>query len=114
MIEIIHYEKANKNKVIGYVDIRIPKWNNMIIRKIAHLQSGERKWFNLPSFSRELPTGEPQYLKFFQFEAELHNDQILNLLHSKVNEYCEKNQIEQIQPLDFETSLSMSDIELPF
>ncbi len=27
MIEVIHYEKANKNKIIGFVDIKIPNWN---------------------------------------------------------------------------------------
>ena len=47
MIEVLHYERANKNKTIGYVDIKLPKVG-IIIRKIAHLQDGDKKWFNLP------------------------------------------------------------------
>lgn len=114
MIEIINYQKVNKNKVIGLVDIKIPNWNNMIIRKIAHIQSGDRRWFNLPSFSREKKDGTPEYLKYWQFELEIHNSQLLELLTEKVKEFCEKHNIIESTPLDFATSLMDSIENLPF
>ena len=48
MVEVIYYEQANKNKTIGHVDIRVPilKPTVIILRKLAHVQSGDNKWFN--------------------------------------------------------------------
>ena len=102
MIEVIHYERANKNKIIGYVDIRIPKWNNMVIRKIAHLQSGDKRWFNLPTFQRIKKDQTVEYLKYWQFDSELHNFQIMECLPEKVKEYCQVHKIEEIKPLSFD------------
>lgn len=112
MIEVIRYEKANKNKIIGFVDIKIPKWNNMIIRKIAHIQSGDRRWFNLPSFSREKPDGTPEYFKYWSFELEVHNAQLLELLPEKVKEFCEKQNISETPPVNFDEPMDIGD--LPF
>ena len=106
MIEVIHYEKANKNKIIGYVDIKIPKWNNMIIRKIAHLQSGDRRWFSLPTFSRDKPDGTPNFFKYWSFEFDAYNAQLLDTLPEKVKEFCEKNNIYETPPVDFSKPLS--------
>ena len=111
MIIVLHYEKANKNKVIGYVDIKVPKWNNMIIRKIAHVQSGDRKWFNFPSFSRDRADGSKEYLKYWQFELESHNGQLLESLADKVKEYCDKHNIRDSAPLEFDKTFSN---DLPF
>jgi hypothetical protein len=101
MIEVIHYERANKNKVIGYVDIKIPKCFNMIIRKIAHLQNGDQRWFNLPSFTRDTIEGHHAYYKYWEFELACHTAQILEELPEKVKEYCLNNGIEESTPLEF-------------
>ena len=117
MIEILNYERAAKNKVIGYVDILVPAMMvpKMIIRRIAHLQSGDRKWFNLPTFSKEKEDGTAQYLRYWQFELDAHNGQLLEKLGDKVKEYCMENKIADIEPLSFQTTHSFSaEEELPF
>ena len=111
MIEILRYERANKNKIIGYVDIKIPKWG-MIIRKIAHFQSGDKRWFNLPTFFRENKDGSPNYLRYWELEQQAHNGQLLESLHDKVKQYCLENKIAEIEPVDF--SKPMVEADLPF
>ena len=114
MIEVLHYETANKNKIIGFVDVKISlNGMSMIIRKIAHLQSGDRKWFNLPTFSRNKADGSPHYLKYWQFELDAHNGQLLEKLAEKVKEHCKDNNIKEIAPLNFHASTKNLD-ELPF
>lgn len=119
MVEILHYESANKNKTIGYVDVRVPilKPTVMIFRKIAHVQSGDRKWFNLPSFSREKSTGEPNYLKYCEFETQIYNGQLLEAMSEKVKEFCRINGIEEVEPMNFDAfpkEMPKSMDELPF
>jgi hypothetical protein len=99
MIEILNYEKANKNKIIGYVDVRVPKLG-MVIRKIAHLQSDQKKWFNFPTFSKEQPDGKVRYSSYCQFDLEAHNSQFFEILSEKVKEYCAKHDIKEPEPLD--------------
>lgn len=105
MVEVIHYETANKNKTIGYVDIRVPilKPTVLIVRKIAHVQSGDRRWFNLASFSRDNADGTPNYLKFCEFETQVYNGQLLEAMNEKVKEYCRKNGIEEVEPINFDS-----------
>ncbi len=110
MIEVLHYERANKNKTIGYVDIKLPKVG-IIIRKIAHLQDGDKKWFNLPSLMRDRPDGSKDYPYYFEFTTNLHNSQLLDLLHDPVKQYCMKHKIAEIVPLDLNVDISG---DLPF
>jgi hypothetical protein len=102
MIEILHYEKANKNKAIGYLDIKITiqKPTTFILRKIAHLESGSKKWFSFPSLQRE-KNGEASYPKYYQFETDIYNSKLLEALHEKVKEYCEKNNLSGDQDIVF-------------
>lgn len=103
MIEIIKYKRVNKNKIIGYVDIKFPKWNNMIIRRIAHFQGdGGKRWFSLPSFGEDKPNGQVEYAKYWQFETEAHNTQLLEMLDEKVKAYCLENKIAEIEPLNLD------------
>jgi hypothetical protein len=113
MTEILYYERANKKSIIGYVDIKASiKGIPIIIRKIAHFQSGDKRWFNLPNLSRQGPDGKDEYLRYWQFETEIYNAQLLEGLDEKVKEYCMKNKIAEIIPLDF--SQAPSDNECPF
>lgn len=116
MVEIIHYEQANHNKTIGYVDIRVPilKPTVMIFRKIAHVQSGDRRWFNLSSFSREKQDGSKIYLKHAELEIQAYNTQLMESLNDKVKEFCKKNGIESLQPMNFEEFPTSSSHDLPF
>lgn len=93
MIEIINYEKVRKNKVIGYVDIKLPKIG-LIIRRIAHLQSDQKKWFNFPCFSKEQHDGKLKFYPYVQFELDAHNGSFFEQLSEKVKEFCEKHQID--------------------
>jgi len=103
MVQILHYEKANKNKTIGYVDILVPilKPTTMIFRKIAHVQSGDRRWFTLPAFSRDNVDGTQNYIKYCQFEIEAYNNQLLESMAEDVKKFCEKNNIEELPYMDF-------------
>ncbi len=116
MIEILNYERVSKNKVIGYADIKIPPMQtpSMIIRRIAHLQSGDRAWFNLPNFSRDKLTGEKEYLPFWQFELGPHNGQLLESLTKLVEKYCLDHKIAQIESLSFGGASFDTNAELPF
>lgn len=117
MIEILNYERATKNKVIGYVDILIPPMTipKMIIRRIAHLQSGDRKWFNLPTFTKDKGDGSQQYLRYWQFELDAHNGQLLEKLGDRVKDFCYENKIPDIEPLNFQTTQNFEpEQELPF
>lgn len=118
MTEILYYERENKNKTIGYVDILIPikKPVNLILRKVSHVQSGDRRWFNLASFNRQKQDGSNNYLKFAQFEIEAYNTQLLEGLGEKLKEYCQKNNIEELQAYNFDESpvTRMDEAGLPF
>ena len=115
MIEILNYERVNRNKVIGYVDIKLPKWNNMIIRHIAHIQGNDgNQWFNLPSFSYEDEEGVTKYKKYWEFETQVHNGQLLNSLNELVKKYCEDNHIEEIPTVQLEEPPFNFSEDLPF
>lgn len=104
MIEVIKYEKVNKNKVIGWVDVEIHK-SGMVIRRIAHLESGEKKWFNFPAYSIPKDSGEGyKFFPYIQFKKDAHNGEFFKLLHEKVAEYLEKNP----------ENLSVASSEIPF
>jgi hypothetical protein len=113
MVDILHYELANKNKTIGYVDISIPivKPTILIFRKIAHVQSGDRRWFNLPTFVRDVVEGQV-YPRYAEFETQAYNTQLMEGLSEKVKEYCQKNNIKEIEAMDFEAIVA--DSECPF
>ena len=116
MVEVLYYEAANKNKTIGYADVRVPilKPTVMVFRKLSHIQSGDRRWFNLPSFSRTKPDGTPNYLKFVEFETQVFNMQLLEALNEKVKEFCRINGIEAAEPMKFDEFPPQSVDELPF
>ncbi len=101
MIEILHYEPVNKNKLIGYVDIRVTIHGvGQIYRKINHLADGEKKWFNVPSFKRDVNDPQGTYEAFYEFDKKIHTNQLLEALHEPVKQYCLKNKIAEIKPLD--------------
>jgi len=116
MVKIIHYERANKNKTIGYVDVMVPiiKPTVIFVRKIAHVQSGDKRWFNLSSFQREYGDAPPSYHKHFEFETQVHNTMLLESLSEKVREYCAKNGMEEVETMDFNTFPSIDENDLPF
>lgn len=118
MVEVIYYEQANKNKTIGYVDVRVPilKPTVMIFRKIAHVQSGDRRWFNLSSFGRD-KFGEKNYFKHAEFETQIYNTQLMEALNTKVKEFCDRNGIQEVEPMNFDQfpdGAPTSMDELPF
>lgn len=116
MVEILRYENANNNKTIGYVDIRVPitKPTILIFRKVSHVQSGDRRWFNMPSFSRDGKDGSKVYHKFCEFETQVNNAALMESLGEKVKEFCKKNGIEAVQPMNFDEFPPTSMDELPF
>jgi len=113
MVEVIHYETSSKNKTIGHVDIKIPilKPTVLILRRIAHLQSGDKKWFNYPSFQRE-KDGFTNYTKYYQFETDIHNAKLLECLHEKVIAFCKERGIGTEQQIGMELGMPLE--EIPF
>jgi len=115
MIEILNYEPVQKRSVIGLVDIKLPKWNNLIIRKIVHIQGQDgKKWFKLPSFSREKADGTREYFSYLEFGLSAHTNQLLAMLSEPVKEFCLKNKIAEIPDISEFISPNFEDGEMPF
>lgn len=116
MVEVLHYEKANKNRTIGYADIRVPinKPTVLIFRKVPHVQSGTKRWFTLPTFQRQNEKEESAYIRFCEFEMKANNEVLLGSIADKVKEFCKENGIEMEEMIDFEKFPEQSDKELPF
>jgi|GEM_PF-4688325 hypothetical protein len=90
MIEVLKYEKATRNKVIGLVDVKIHLKNiEMIVRGVAHLQSGEKEWFRLPTFSKPTRDGKWDYIRYWQLEDEESNEYLLKEIAKSVRGYLE-------------------------
>lgn len=99
MIEIINYEKNEKtdaSKVIGYVDVKvtISKPTTFILRKIAHLESQDKKWLNFPSYPKEQLDRTKKYYRYAEFSEQTVNTTFLNLLSEEVKKYLEKEKVE--------------------
>lgn len=117
MIKILDYVPVNKNKVIGYADIMVPITQpvNVIFRNIAHLENEGKRWFNLPQLCRELTDDKKIFLKYAQFEMESHNRQMLESINDLIKEYCIRNNIKEISPLNFNSNAKMtSENDCPF
>ncbi len=116
MVEILHYEKVtNKNKTIGYVDIKLQilKPTTIILRKVSHVQSGEKKWFNMAAFPREA-SNKLEYFKYFQFEEDEYNKKLLSSLQLKVDEFCKKHNLYQEQETLGFPSFIATEEDIPF
>jgi hypothetical protein len=104
MIKVLHYERVNKNKVIGYLDIEVIIGGiSHIFRKINHIQQGNKRWFNYPTFRRPTQGEETEYLPFHEFGVKIHNTQLLDALHDVVEKYCLENKISPIPILELES-----------
>jgi len=110
MIEIINYERVNDGKKIGYVDIYLPKRKEFLSR-IVHLQSGDRRWFNLPCYSKEGADGKVKYFPIWRMDPDIHNGQLLEAIVEPVKRFCQERNIADIEPLNLEASF---DGDLPF
>jgi hypothetical protein len=104
MIEIINYSRVtDRDSIIGYVSIRLPRMvmPQTIIRRIPHFQKGERRWFGLPSFTETTETGK-NYPRFWEFENQIHNSELLEKLSELVKSYCLENKIADVESISFE------------
>lgn len=102
MIEIIRYQHADKNKTIGYVDVKftVDKPTTFIFRKLAHLKSDGKKWVNFPSF--QIEDSEKKFFRFAEFECEPHNSKFLEIVSEEVKKYLTKNgELDDAEVLDF-------------
>lgn len=86
MIEVLSYERAEKNKLIGYVDVKIPK-AGLLIRRIAHFKNGEREWFSFPAYSIPKAEGGYNFIPYIQYESEVHKNEFFKQLSIKVKEH---------------------------
>lgn len=96
MVEVINYEKVNKGKTVGYVDIKltINKPTTLILRRIRQIESNGKKWLAMPNFTQESSlNGElsNKYIKYYEFEIEDYNIKLLSGLKEKIAEFIEKN-----------------------
>jgi len=84
MVEIIYYEKVEKNKTIAHVDVKVPILTptTIVIRNIAQLKTGDRKWLAFPSFKRD-----EIFHKYFQFENEEYNKVLIKKIDEELKKY---------------------------
>lgn len=66
MIEITHYEKSSRGKIVAFIDISIPNWG-IIIRRIVKVINNGKIWYNMPTFPKDLPDGRKVYSPYVQF-----------------------------------------------
>lgn len=116
MVEIIHFEKADKKNVKGYFDIKVPivKPAILVIRKVGYLNNGTKKWFTLPAFTRNPQTEKPKFEKYVEFEISTFNNHLLDSMHDKAKEYFDQHGINEnnINFAGFENAFGSE--EVPF
>ncbi len=116
MVEIVNYEPVNKNKTIGYVDIKIPilKPTTLLFRRIAHLQSGDKKWFNFPGKEYE-SEGKKKFYQQVALINRSHSDEFNRSVLAALSNFFDKNPT--LSPYQKEPPKQMDlfqDSELPF
>ncbi len=105
-IEVLNYETFYKegSKIIGFVDIRLPKMHGWEINHISHMQNANKRWFNYSSYKKDTANGT-EYKPYGKFKEASYNEQLLELLSDPVKEYCARNGIAitpQPAALDFD------------
>lgn len=108
MIEILSYTPANQGKKIGFVEVFIPKLG-IIYRHLVHMQSGERRWVNYPSFSLE-DGDKKSFQPYVSFKQNTYNTDFLDQVNEELKKYLEKNKIALPKPLDLSGKMD----ECPF
>ena len=103
MIEILSYTPVNQGKKIGYVEVYIPKLG-LIYRHLAHLQSGNKRWINFPTYSEEAHD-KKTFHPYVEFQQQAHNSDFLDKVNDAVKEFCEKHKITHPDPLDLSGSM---------
>lgn len=63
----------------------------MTIRRIAHFKNGDREWFGLPVFGSPMPDGRMQYTKYWEFDKDELNVELLHVIKEKTKEYLKKS-----------------------
>jgi hypothetical protein len=48
-MEILDFKEINKGTLIGYLDIRIPKWGNFEIHGLCIFQKNNSRWITFPT-----------------------------------------------------------------
>jgi hypothetical protein len=89
MLQILKYEPVSKGVCIGYVDVKIDTWG-IIVRRIAHLEKGEKRWFNFPQFSMPGADLKPKYVRYVDFDKAELNTRFFDALKKAVAAYLEK------------------------
>lgn len=97
MIEITNYEVVEKNKVIGYADVKmtISKPTTIILRRISHLSNNGKKWVNLPCFSKPNDKGGLDFHRYMEFSDESLNKKLIEMLSEEIKKYMELNNIDE-------------------
>lgn len=69
MIEILRYKKASKPGILlGYFDLRVQKWGNLIIYRCSHFHKNSHEWISFPAHANEI-NGEKKYFSYMRFES---------------------------------------------
>ncbi len=74
MIEILKFEMVNKGALVARFSVKMHKWGGLIIKDCSLLQSGDKKWINLPSRQYEVD-GKKKYAEHLGYEDRTLNDQ---------------------------------------
>jgi len=73
MIECIDYRPINKNTLLGYATINVPKWGDLELYDIAYCQKDGRRWVNFPS-KAYVKDGETKYSTYYRFKERANYD----------------------------------------
>lgn len=91
-VEILSYRPTNQGKKIGFIEVYIPKLG-IVYNHLAHLQSGEKRWINFPTYPRETIGDKKLFVPYVQFKQTTHNTYFLEQVNEALKHYCEQNKI---------------------
>jgi hypothetical protein len=91
MIECTDYRPINKNTLLGYATIYVPKWD-LDLYDIAYCQKDGRRWVNFPSkvYAKD---GETKYSSYYRFRERINYDKFCKSIKEAIEKKIELDNI---------------------
>lgn len=98
-MEIKNYKSQISGSLLGFFDLQVPKWGNLIIHGCSLFQKEGRKWFSFPSkkVTSQDPTAKPTYFAHLRFEDKDIRDKFNDTVIAALDKYFAENQAKATQ-----------------
>lgn len=111
MITIDRFHKHQKGSLYGWIDIRVPAWNTMLlIQGVSVFYRGDKPSFALPSRPYQDDAGETKYAPIIKIDS----DDVFKRMMTAIGEAWDKYKVEHLDstPTRYEPELALD--EAPF